>query len=95
MYKGRKLVSQSRADAGFPQGMVNLVAFYVEGRGGLTKDYARAVDLCRKATEADNPNGMALLATTRTERAFSRISLRQATCIKSPPTSATFTRGSR
>src|SRR5215831_1095571 len=27
------------AYAGFPQGMVNLAAFYVEGRGGLPKDY--------------------------------------------------------
>jgi TPR repeat protein len=29
------------ADAGFPQGMVNLAAFYLEGRGGLPKEYAR------------------------------------------------------
>ncbi|HKV81861.1 MAG TPA: hypothetical protein VJP02_27180 [Candidatus Sulfotelmatobacter sp.] len=35
------------------QAMVNLALMYLEGRGGLAKDGVKALELCRKAVDAD------------------------------------------
>jgi TPR repeat protein len=43
------------------QAMVNLAWMYLDGRGGLHKDEQRALELCRRAADADNENGMTLL----------------------------------
>ena len=43
------------------QAMVNLALMFLDGRGGLTKDETRALELCRRAANADNANAMSLL----------------------------------
>ena len=43
------------------QAMVDLAWMYLDGRGGLHKDEQRALELCRRAADADNENGMTLL----------------------------------
>jgi TPR repeat protein len=43
------------------QAMVNLAWMYLDGLGGLHKDEQRALELCRRAADADNENGMILL----------------------------------
>jgi uncharacterized protein len=41
--------------------MVNLAGMYLDGRGGLAKDEVKALELCHKAADADNENGVFLL----------------------------------
>ena len=52
------LMFRRAAEMGDPRGMYKLGVCYEDGKGGLKKDYAKAVELYRKAAEAGNANAM-------------------------------------
>ena len=52
------LMFRRAAEMGDPRGMYKLGVCYEDGKGGLKKDYAKAVELYRKAVEAGNANAV-------------------------------------